>query len=80
MHGHGESVHIPFPFNAEDLKGGELIYGGEALRSHSDSLNLLPIPDPIHVMQCKTYVCFSVELCSFIDDGLNLFLAFRVLT
>ncbi|XP_040044565.1 protein FAM91A1 isoform X1 [Gasterosteus aculeatus] len=21
MHGHGESVHIPFPFNAEDLKG-----------------------------------------------------------
>uniref|UniRef100_A0A8C2WFR1 Family with sequence similarity 91 member A1 n=1 Tax=Cyclopterus lumpus TaxID=8103 RepID=A0A8C2WFR1_CYCLU len=21
MHGHGETVHIPFPFNAEDLKG-----------------------------------------------------------
>lgn len=22
MHGHGETVHIPFPFDEEDLKGG----------------------------------------------------------
>lgn len=23
MHGHGEMVHIPFPFDEEDLKGGK---------------------------------------------------------
>lgn len=23
MHGHGETVHIPFPFDEEDLKGGK---------------------------------------------------------
>lgn len=23
MHGHGETVHIPFPFDEEDLKAGE---------------------------------------------------------
>lgn len=22
MYGHGETVHIPFPFDEEDLKGG----------------------------------------------------------
>lgn len=25
MHGHGETVHIPFPFDEEDLKGGKLL-------------------------------------------------------
>lgn len=25
MHGHGETVHIPFPFDEEDLKAGEII-------------------------------------------------------
>lgn len=23
MHGHGETVHIPFPFDEQDLKGGK---------------------------------------------------------
>ena len=27
MHGHGEMVHIPFPFDTEDMKGGELLCG-----------------------------------------------------
>lgn len=26
MHGHGETVHIPFPFDQEDLKGGERVF------------------------------------------------------
>lgn len=25
MHGHGETVHIPFPFDADDLEGGEFL-------------------------------------------------------
>lgn len=36
MHGHGETVHIPFPFDAEDLKGGELLYMDKALKSLSN--------------------------------------------
>lgn len=26
MHGHGETVHIPFPFDEEDLKGGTSLF------------------------------------------------------
>lgn len=26
IHGHGETVHIPFPFDEEDLKGGKIQY------------------------------------------------------
>lgn len=25
MHGHGETVHIPFPFDEEDMKGGKIL-------------------------------------------------------
>lgn len=33
MHGHGETVHIPFPFDEEDLKAGELINVDKAIKS-----------------------------------------------
>lgn len=32
MHGHGETVHIPFPFDEEDLKTGELFYVDKAVK------------------------------------------------
>lgn len=25
MHGHGETVHVPFPFDDEDLKAGKVL-------------------------------------------------------
>lgn len=31
MHGHGETVHIPFPFDEEDMKGGEILPLHEAV-------------------------------------------------
>lgn len=27
MHGHGETVHVPFPFDDEDLKAGKVLVG-----------------------------------------------------
>ncbi|CAL1584653.1 unnamed protein product [Knipowitschia caucasica] len=43
MHGHGETVHIPFPFDEEDLKG-EFSYSNmcvhKALRKLQDSVDL----------------------------------------
>lgn len=33
MHGHGETVHIPFPFDEEDLKAGELLHVDKAIES-----------------------------------------------
>lgn len=38
MHGHGETVHIPFPFDEEDLKAGELLYLNKVIRSLSIGL------------------------------------------
>lgn len=59
MHGHGETVHIPFPFNAEDLEGGELLsYGDKALFSLSDSIHVVLIHKYVKVMQCKAYFFF----------------------
>lgn len=62
MHGHGETVHIAFPFDEEDLKAGESLLCSK--KNPFSCLSNIPVGLLLHIMYSISNFSINKSICA----------------